>query len=123
MTKIEEFKNFVKKNPNLINYVKENKMSWQSFYELYDIYGEDNSIWNNYLKKEESRKETNNTQKSNNISLGSVMDMVKNIDPNKLQDNLTSLQKAIDLFGGMLTKNEPSTNDYKPRPIYRRFDD
>lgn len=121
MTKIEEFKSFVKKNPILVNYVKENKMSWQNFYELYDIYGEDNNIWNEYLKKEEVKQ--NNINKSNNITFNSVMDMVKNIDANKLQDNLTSIQKAIDLFGGMLTKNEPSTNDYKPRPIYRRLDD
>ena len=42
MSKLEEFKNFVKDNPKLINYVKNNEMTWQKFYEMYDIYGKEN---------------------------------------------------------------------------------
>ena len=52
--------------------------------------------------------------------------MAKNIDTNKLQDGLTSIQKAISLFGDMLLKdNNDNTNasTYTPRPIYRKFDD
>jgi hypothetical protein len=37
MAKIDNFKLFVKNNPNLITYVKNNTMSWQKFYELYDL--------------------------------------------------------------------------------------
>ena len=51
--KKEEFKEFVKKNPKLISYVKSNEMSWQKFYELYDLYGEDENIWKDYLKPNE----------------------------------------------------------------------
>lgn len=32
------------------------------------------------------------------------MEMAKNIDPDKLQDGITSIQKAISLFGDMITK-------------------
>ena len=46
MTKIDNFKDFVKRNPNLVTYVKKGQNTWQNFYELYDLYGEDNSIWN-----------------------------------------------------------------------------
>ena len=53
MTKVDNFKEFVKKNQVLVTYVKENKMTWQKFYELYDLYGEDNSIWDKYVKEEE----------------------------------------------------------------------
>ena len=41
MTKIDNFKSFVRRNPNLITYVREKNTSWQEFYELYDLYGED----------------------------------------------------------------------------------
>ena len=41
----EKFKDFVKNNPILLKYVKENKMTWQQFYEIYDLYGEDKEAW------------------------------------------------------------------------------
>lgn len=121
MTKVDNFKEFVKKNQVLVTYVKENKMTWQKFYELYDLYGEDNNIWNEYLKKEEPQTKVNNTKPS---SLSNIMEMAKNIDPDKLQDGITSIQKAISLFGDMITKNNTSsTSTYTTRPIYKKFDD
>lgn len=46
----EQFKEFVKKNPILIKYVDSNEMTWQKFYEMYDLYGDDNSVWDKYLE-------------------------------------------------------------------------
>ena len=37
----ETFKEFISKKPELIDYIKNGEMTWQKFYELYDIYGED----------------------------------------------------------------------------------
>ena len=54
MDKKEEFKAFVRKNPILIKYVKNNEMTWQKFYEIYDIYGENNDVWKDYLKEKET---------------------------------------------------------------------
>lgn len=116
MSNIDNFKDFVRNNPSLINYVKEGKNTWQEFYELYDIYKEDSSIWNKYLNKEESS--------SRSININNILDYAKNIDVDKLQDGISSIQKAIDLFGGMLTKDTNTNNNtYNPRPVYRRFDD
>ena len=68
MTKIDNFKSFVRRNPNLITYVREKNTSWQEFYELYDLYGEDPTIWNKYLNKEEKRaEESSNNNPLNNI--------------------------------------------------------
>ena len=68
MTKIDNFKSFVRRNPNLITYVREKNTSWQEFYELYDLYGEDPTIWNKYLNKEEKGvKESSNNNPLNNI--------------------------------------------------------
>lgn len=119
MTKIEDFKSFVRNNPILINYVKENKMSWQNFYELYDLYGADTNIWNTYLKENKSIKE----EKNNSKTINNIIEMARNIDTNKLEEGITSVQKALDLFGGMFIKKEEDISTYKPRPIYRKFDD
>lgn len=125
MTKIDNFKSFVRKNPNLITYVREKNTSWQELYELYDLYGEDPTIWNKYLNKEKKKIEEQTTSTSNTNPLNNILTMAKNIDADKLQDGLSSIQKAVDLFGGLLVKDKGTStkSDYLPRPVYKRFDD
>ena len=97
---VDSFKMFVRKNPNLIKYVNNNEMTWQKFYEMYDLYGEDNSIWDKYVKEEE--KPTINTKNNNKNSFNEVINMVKNMDVDKVQEGITSLQKALSLFGDLV---------------------
>ena len=118
---VDSFKMFVRKNPNLIKYVNNNEMTWQKFYEMYDLYGEDNSIWD-----KEEEKPTINTKNNNKNSFNEVINMVKNMDVDKVQEGITSLQKALSLFGDLVvSKNNPtsSNNNYTPRPVYKRFED
>lgn len=123
MAKIDNFKLFVKNNPNLITYVKNNTMSWQKFYELYDLYGEDNNVLNEYLNKDTTVNTTKTESKKSN-KFSDILDMAKNLDTNKLQDGISSVQKAIGLIGDILVKDKkPDASTYNPRPIYRRFDD
>ena len=49
----EDFKKFVNLHPELISYVNNNQMTWQKFYDMFSLYGTDNSVWNEYLKKED----------------------------------------------------------------------
>lgn len=113
MDNLDNFKLFVKKNPNFANYIKDGTMSWQKFYELYDMYGEDSEVWNEY--KESTKKSP---------TLNDIVNMAKNIDMNKLQDGVNSLSKAVGLFSDLFAnKGSSSVNNYKPRAIYRRFED
>ena len=122
MARMDDFKSFVKKNPNLINYVKNDTMSWQKFYELYDLYGEDENIWGEYLGNRNAS--SNKVEKKSTSRFSDILDMAKNIDANKLQDSISSVQKAIGLIGDMFIKDKGTdTNAYTPRPIYRKFDD
>ena len=124
MSKVDDFKEFVKGNPSLIKYIKNGEMSWQKFYEIYDIYGEDNSVWNEYLTTTSSTSSSNNNNRSTSYHLEDIIKMAKNIDVNKVQDSLTSLQKTLSLFGEILGSKEASkTSTYNPRPLYRKFED
>lgn len=128
MAKLDDFKEFVKKNPNLLTFIKNDTMSWQKFYELYDLYGSESSVWDEYLNKKkvdnQSNVNNNTTNGSNNkLTFASIMEMARNIDTQKLQDGITSVQKAIGLFSDMMIKDKPDTNNYSPRPIHRKFDD
>ena len=67
MNKKELFKNFARMHPELVSYVKDGKMTWQSFYELYDIYGEDNKAWSPYLNSSSEVLSENITDKLKNI--------------------------------------------------------
>ena len=125
MSKVDEFKNFVRNNPTLIKHIKSEEMTWQKFYEIYDLYGEDENVWNEYLVIKEPKKD-NNTGNSSNSSfkLEDIMKMVKNMDVNKVQDSLTSLQKTLSLFGDLfVSKDGGKTSTYNPRPLYRKFED
>ena len=120
MDKKEEFKAFVKENPFLIQYVRDGKKSWQDFYEMYDLYGEDEDAWGKLLNEENK-----STVKSNNRSGGyleELVKMAKNVDVNKVQEGITSLQKTLALFGDLFASKKP-TSTYNPRPLYKRFDD
>ena len=49
----ENFKNFVRQNPELADYVLDKKVTWQQLYEIYDMYGENNQIWDKYRKQKQ----------------------------------------------------------------------
>ena len=124
MEKIDNFKEFVRNNSYLINYTKTGKKTWQDLYEMYDLYGEDIEAWNNYLSEDKntSNTKTTNTRSTNYIE--EVVKMAKNIDMDKVQEGINSLQKTLGLFGDLFaSKTTNSTKEYNPRPLYRRFDD
>lgn len=107
----EQFKEFVRNKPELSEYVNDNLMTWQKFYELYDLYGEDDRIWNKYTTK--------NTNK--------VSQIIEKIDPDNLQKHIESAQKALDIFSELANKtSENITQNVKPnieRPLTKFFGD
>ena len=124
MSKVEEFKNFVRNNPVLIRYIKNGEMTWQKFYEIYDLYGENEEVWNEYLVVQEEKKESNTERSNPSYRIEDFVKMAKKIDVNKVQDGLTYLQKALSLFGDLfVSKDGGNTNTYNPRPLYRKFED
>lgn len=121
MDKKEEFKGFVRKNPSLIKYVKNGEMNWQGFYEIYDLYGEDDNAWKDYLKKEEIVEKATTTSKA---SIGDFLGFLKTIDLDSLQETISGLQRVLGVFGDLTNKNtETVKQEYKPRPLYKHFDD
>lgn len=116
MDKKEEFKLFVKKNPRLIKFIKDGSMSWQKFYEIYDLYGDDNAAWKDYLSNIE-------VTTTSSIGVAEVVNWFKNIDLDGFQDSINSLQRVISVFQDLGVKNNNKKEEYKPRPIYKHFED
>ena len=125
MSKKEEFRNFVKTKPELASYVEKGDMTWQKFYELYDLYGKDNEVWNKY--KGEDRANLNITE-----GISKITNMVKNVDMNSIKNHINTAQKAIDLVQDFTTKKSAdlasnlsnlNKGPAAPRPLNKFFED
>ena len=85
----EDFKNFVNNHKELIKYVNTDKMTWQKFYDMYSLYGENSDVWDEYFSKEDNKS---------NISLKNILDSLKNLDTNEVQKNINSLRPSFCAF-------------------------
>ena len=109
----ESFKYFAKNHPELIDNVLKGNTSWQQLYEIYEIYGEDNKIWNNYFNKETLSDQIT----SSASTIKDILNNFKNIDMNQVQKGITNIQKTIGLLQDIGISNRES------EPIYKRFED
>lgn len=121
MDKKEEFKEFVKKNPKLLKYVKNGEMSWQKFYEIYDMYGQEDEAWKDYLSVGAAAA----TTAAASFSFADMINWLKNINFDSVQTGIGNLQRVIGMVQDLTGKDkgEPKKEEYKPRPLYRHFDD
>lgn len=124
MDKKELFKNFLRNNPNITNYLHDNKdVSIQNLYEIYDIYGEDSTAWQPYLDYQAKTKTSQNTNQAT-----SIKDLMKNIDINNLQEHIKTAQKALGFIEELTTKGATNVNSIpkgptSPRPLDKFFGD
>lgn len=122
MANVDEFKGFVKKNPKLTKFIRDGSMSWQKFYELYDIYGENNDVWKPYLEEEVREAKAAAT----GFTLADTINFIKNIDLDSIQDGISSIQRVVGVVSDLTSKNKTPTtpkSEYKPRPLYKHFED
>lgn len=118
----ESFKTFARGHTELANYVMNGKTSWQKLYELYEIYGENSSIWNDYFSSSIPTTVGDLSTLPNNIR--DLMQNIKNIDLNSVQKGITNIQKALGLLQDIgLGNSSNHSNAYEPRPMYQHFDD
>ena len=114
MSKKEEFKAFVSKRPELATYVKNKENTWQDFYEIYDMYGENSSVWDKY--KDDDRA----------APISELTIIVKNINMDSVQKYISNAQKAINVIQELTAKNPASVDPIvpkTPRPISKFFGD
>ena len=120
MSKKEEFKSFAKLHPEFINYINSGDMTWQKFYEIYDIYGEEESAWQDYFAKEKT---------NNDYNFKSITDKIKNLDLSSIQEHIGTAQKALGIVQELTSKGTTTTGASKvadavnPRPINKIFED
>lgn len=109
----ENFKSFVRTKPELVDYIEDGSMTWQKFYEIYDMYGPDETVWKKYSSKKTSTKR--------------VSDFMESLDVDSIQSHIETAQKALSFISELTSKgSETISNVIKPnveRPITKFFGD
>lgn len=115
----DQFKSFARIHPELANTVLKGNATWQQLYELYEIYGENNTVWNRYFS-------TPSVADNISTSATTIKDFVntfKNLDMDSVQKGINNIQKTIGLLQDMGLGSHRDSLPYEPRPIYQRFED
>ena len=114
-SRIDEFREFVKKYPLIKEDVKNNKRTWQSFYEDWVLLGEDDGIWDIYKSSKTSsdlgNKKLDDLLTTSNIK--NIVEYVKKINPDSISKTLNTIQKVLQItqsFGGKPTPNLYNAN-------------
>ena len=123
MDKKDEFKEFIKSKPELVDYVKSKEYTWQDFYEVYDLYGKDETVWDKYKKKTSN----DDNEERKNASITELTNLVKNINIDNVQKYINNAQKAINVISE-LTAKKPTSDVVQavaktPRVINKFFGD
>lgn len=94
----EKFKEFIKNKPYLADYIKTREMTWQDFYELYDLYGDKKEIWDKYPPKKEKTK---------------ITDYFQNINLDNIEEHLTEAEKVLSIISELTNKEPPKQEEIK----------
>jgi predicted translin family RNA/ssDNA-binding protein len=104
-TKLNEFKQFVKRHPKLIQEVRKENKGWQEIYEHWILLGEEDKFWANYRDSDSEKEKLAENEK--NDFLSKMVHAIKNMDSNqmneqiyKMSQSISSLQGLINQFGG-----------------------
>ena len=107
MSKKDDFKEFIRNKPELVQYIKNKDMTMQGFYEIYDVYGDSEEAWKPYLNQEVS-----NSPK--------LTDIMKNLDLDEIQKHINTAQKALGVVGDLTSKGTTEASNLVKGPLMSR---
>ncbi len=119
MSKLDEFKEFIKENKFLIEKVHNKETTWQKLYETYDLYGKEHEL----LKKDVVKKNNNLLSKE---GFTNAINAFKDIDLEKVSSGLDSVKKVVSTIQE-ITKGETASSveipEYMKKSTFRRYND
>ncbi len=122
MSKKEDFKSFVSRHPDLITVVRNKSHTWQDLFEVYDLYGEDETSWDKYLKINTETKSSGSSVEG----LAELSKLFKNVNIDNIQKYIDTAQKAIGIVQGLTGAGASGSvvkGPESPRPLNKIFED
>ncbi|WP_102347055.1 YlbD family protein [Bacillus sp. Marseille-P3661] len=122
--KVQEFKEFVKRHPKMVEEVRANTKTWQDFFEDWYMFGEDDDMWTKYLSGHneiEKEKEQKATTKDSDL-MGQIFSLIKNVDMNEMQKHINNVSGAISNVQQLIrefqgSKQNSNQSNNRPHPF------
>ncbi|WP_010282738.1 YlbD family protein [Bacillus timonensis] len=108
---IQEFKDFVKKHPILVQEVRKGTYTWQDVYEDWFLLGEEDEKWKKFKDKDNKTEESGNKD-----FIGKIFSTFKNADMNNLQQQISHVGEAISTIQAVIHqfRGEEKSNNSRP---------
>lgn len=124
---LENFRDFIKDKEYLQKKVKSGETTWQELYEHYDLFGENDEIFNapqDETKTDENETKKNTEDKKDDSTMTSLFTLLSGLDVDKISDGLNGMKKVLNILSEV-TKQEDTSSFSKrkqSRP-YQKEDD
>ncbi len=107
-SKMDEFREFVKKYPKVREDVTNKNKTWQQMYEDYVLLGEDDPVFSPYKVATTTKKPLSVDSKLTDLltsdNLKTVMGYVKKLNPDSISKTLGTVQKVLQITQGFQSK-------------------
>lgn len=108
---VEEFKAFVKENPNVLKEARSGKVTLQELYEDWYLLGPNDARWEGLLDGStiNSTKKEEETSSNRTVWMSNIVDTLKNMDQNQIQGYLANLNQALGTIQGVISQFAPNS--------------
>lgn len=108
---VQQFKEFVKENPHIIQEVRSGEATWQQLFEDWYLLGEEDARWSSEQNTGQSTEKTEETgtNTSKSLWMSSIMDSIKNMDQNQLQGYIANINQALGTIQGVIAQFSPNS--------------
>ncbi|APH05373.1 YlbD family protein [Bacillus weihaiensis] len=96
---VQQFKEFVKEHPKIIQEVRKGNKEWQEVFEDWYLLGENDVIWNQY--KEQPAEDNSQNTESKTDFMSSIVSAMKNMDMNTMNQHITNMSSTISTIQGL----------------------
>ncbi len=96
---VQQFKEFVKKHPKLIQEVRKGNKDWQEVFEDWYLLGENDLIWKQY--KDEQQNDIQNDSANKSDFINQLFTAVKKMDMETVNHHITTMSSTISTIQGL----------------------
>jgi Putative coat protein len=95
---VQQFKEFVKEHPKLVQEVRKGNKQWQEVFEDWYLLGEKDVVWKQYQDEEKEEQEEVETKAD---FMSQMLSAVKKMDANTVNHHISNMSSTISTIQGL----------------------
>lgn len=101
---VQQFKEFVKENPKIIQEVRSGNATWQELFEEWYLLGEDDHRWDEFRKEKKEAQDQKTTAQDQKDWMPQILGVLKKMDPSQVQGHISHLSQALGAIQGVISQ-------------------